>query len=385
LQTSWSPRGTVHALRSYRWSLYDLHYLFLVAIGVFCLAIVETPGPLVKTMITVLLMISMVLPITRQFFLPFFSILIYLVLFYSCRFIPTEMRPPIWSRVLPALENIIYGANLSNILSAHTNTFLDLLAWFPYGIVHFTGPFVVSAIMFIFGAPGTLRVYATSFGYLNIIGVLCQVLFPCAPPWYENLHGLEPPNYSMTGSPAGLARIDALLGVDLYTSAFTGSPMVFGAMPSLHAGTATMHVAFLAHLFPRAKYVLYSYVLWIWWATLYLQHHYAVDLIAGSALAIGIFLFAKTKFLARLQTDKMTRWDYDYTEIGNAPESYGLQRINTDYNFDSDEWTVGSSSSISSGTMSPADETNSLWEAQTLTSLHDSDLEAQDVIVDDRR
>ena len=81
----------------------------------------------------------------------------------------------------------------------------------------------------------------------------------------------------------------------------------------------------------------------------------------------------------------MTRWDYDYTEIGNAPESYGLQRINTDYNFDSDEWTVGSSSSISSGTMSPADETNSLWESQTLTSLHDSDLEAQDVIVDDRR
>lgn len=198
------------------------------------------------------------------------------------RFIPAEWRPPIWVRVLPALENIIYGANLSNILSKNTNAFLDVLAWIPYGLIHFAAPFVCSIVLFIFAAPGTLPVFSRSFGYMNIIGVTIQILLPCAPPWYEILHGLAPANYSMSGSPAGLARIDELFGVDLYTSTFTASPMVFGAMPSLHAGSATIEALFLSHVFPRGKWVFYAYTMWIWWATLYLQHHYAVDLIAGS-------------------------------------------------------------------------------------------------------
>ena len=82
------------------------------------------------------------------------------------------------------------------------------------------------------------------------------------------MYGSTPANYSMPGSPAGLARIDKLFGVDLYTSTFNASPQVFGAMPSLHSGTATMHALFLAHIFPRGKYFIYSYLLWIWWATL---------------------------------------------------------------------------------------------------------------------
>lgn len=198
------------------------------------------------------------------------------------RFIPAEWRPPIWVRVLPALENIIYGANLSNILSKNTNAFLDVLAWLPYGIIHFVAPVICSAVLFVFAAPGTVPVFARSFGYMNIIGVTIQILFPCAPPWYENLYGLAAANYSIPGSPAGLARIDQLFGVDLYTSTFTASPIVFGAMPSLHSGWATLQALFLGHVFPRAKWVFYAYILWIWWATLYLQHHYAVDLIAGS-------------------------------------------------------------------------------------------------------
>ena len=56
------------------------------------------------------------------------------------------------------------------------------------------------------------------------------------------MYGLAPANYAMEGSPAGLARIDQLFGVDMYTSTFTASPLVFGAFPSLHAGCATIEV-----------------------------------------------------------------------------------------------------------------------------------------------
>ena len=198
------------------------------------------------------------------------------------RFVPGDWRPSIWVRVLPALENILYGANLSNILSAHQNALLDVLAWLPYGIIHFGVPFVCSAVMFVFGPPGTLPVFARSFGYMNLAGVIIQMLFPCSPPWYENLYGLAPANYSIKGSPAGLARLDQLFGIDFYTPKFTASPLVFGAFPSLHSGCGTTEVLFMSHVFPQLQPLFITYLLWLWWSTMYLSHHYAVDLVGGS-------------------------------------------------------------------------------------------------------
>lgn len=85
LQTSFSPAGTISALRQHQWSAYDAQYLLLALVGIFCLCIVEMPGPMVKTGISALLMISLILPVTRQFFLPSLPIFGWLVLFYSCK------------------------------------------------------------------------------------------------------------------------------------------------------------------------------------------------------------------------------------------------------------------------------------------------------------
>jgi hypothetical protein len=198
------------------------------------------------------------------------------------RYISADYRPAIWVRVLPALENILYGANLSNILSANKHTVLDLLAWIPYGIVHYVSPVVVCFCMFIWGPPGTLPIWARAFGYMNITAVLIQIVFPCSPPWYENTYGLAPANYSIAGDAAGLKAIDKLFGVDLYTSGFHASPMVFGAFPSLHSGWATLETLFMGHVFPKLFPVYVFYTMWLWWSTMYFSHHYAVDLVAGS-------------------------------------------------------------------------------------------------------
>lgn len=291
------------------------------------------------------------------------------------RFVPSDWRPAIWVRVLPALENILYGANISNILSAHQNVALDVLAWIPYGLCHYGAPFVVSAIMFVFGPPGTVPLYARTLGYISMTAVAIQLLFPCSPPWYENLYGLAPADYSMQGNPAGLGRIDKLLGIDLYTSGFRQSPVVFGAFPSLHAADSTLAALFMSQIFPRLKPLWVTYTLWMWWATMYLSHHYAVDLVGGGLLATIAFYFAKTRFLPRMQKDKMYRWDYDYVEIGDAAPGYGYGLANLgDLSVDSDEWTVGSSSSFSSGSLSPVDGHYS-WESDSLVSPG-SDLEA---------
>ncbi|KAK4556011.1 Phosphatidylinositol:ceramide phosphoinositol transferase (IPC synthase) [Recurvomyces mirabilis] len=281
---------------------------------------------------------------------------------------------------MAALENILYGANLSNILSAHKNTVLDVLAWIPYGVTHIGAPFVVSGLMFVFGPPGTLPVWAKAFGYMNLTGVVIQLFFPCSPPWYENLYGLAPANYTMKGNPAGLAAIDKLFGVDLYTSTFIASPVVFGAFPSLHSGCATIEALFMSHLFPKLRPLFVIYFLWLWWATMYLSHHYAVDLVAGSLISAVAYFVSKGTFLPRLQPGKMFRWDYDYVERGepiDADAPYGLTDIEEYLLPDSDEWTIASGSSLSGnnsrepsiGMRSPG--AGDSWDGDTLASSSD--------------
>jgi inositol phosphorylceramide synthase catalytic subunit len=85
LQTSFSPADTLRSLQSHRWTIYDGQYLILAILGVFSLYVIESPGALFKTVVASLLLFSLVLPITRQFFLPFLPIAAWLIFFYACR------------------------------------------------------------------------------------------------------------------------------------------------------------------------------------------------------------------------------------------------------------------------------------------------------------
>lgn len=377
LETSFSPADTLRSLRTHQWSFYDGQYLFLAIIAIFCFSVMEG-SPFMKTFIAALLMLGLVLPISRQFLLPFLPAMTWLLLFASCKYISGDYRPAIWVRVLPALENILYGANLSNMFSAHKNVVLDLLAWIPYGLAHYASPVIVCACMFIWGPPGSLPTFARAFGYMNIAGVLVQLIFPCSPPWYENKYGLAPANYAMEGDAAGLKAIDQLFGIDLYTSGFRASPMVFGAFPSLHSGWATLETLFMGHVFPKLFPVYICYTLWLWWSTMYFSHHYAVDLVAGSLFAGVAFFFSRAKYLPRVQPGKEFRWDYEYIEIGEPKDGPGYSMLDIYEEFhphSDDEWTAGSSSSFSSGTRSPSngprspvDEAHSMWESDTVIS-----------------
>jgi len=106
--------------------------------------------------------------------------------------------------------------------------------------------------------------------------------------------------------------------------------------------------------------------------------------VAGGLIAAAFFFYAQTSFIPRPQTDKVLRWDYDYIELGEAPEigedyAYGLAELDRfgHTRGSNDEWTVGSSSSISSGSRSPATEdTGSVWDGETLASDGEKELEA---------
>jgi hypothetical protein len=85
LKTSFSPADTLRSLQNHRWTIYDGQWLLLAVVGIFSLSIIESPGPLVKTMVATLILSSFIFPITRQFIRPFTPIASYLIFFYACR------------------------------------------------------------------------------------------------------------------------------------------------------------------------------------------------------------------------------------------------------------------------------------------------------------
>ncbi|KAG9319434.1 hypothetical protein KVV02_001188 [Mortierella alpina] len=288
------------SLQQHRYTLYDLQYLFLFAIFVFCYTMIRR-SLWIKLPLAVFIIAPLFPQRTRAFMLPFLAIAAWLGLFYACRFIPSGWRPHIFTSVLPTLDNILYGGNLSNLLASSTSSWKDLLAWLPYGIFHFVMPMIVAMLIARFAPRGTLPVFARTFGYMNIAGVITQLIFPCAPPWFETRYGpLQPAAYSMPGDPGGLVRVDDLFGIEMYRNTFTASPLVFGAFPSLHSGCAWQLAFFTVFMFgPQALPMALAYVLWIWWSAMYLGHHYVVDLVGGAIYAV-ISFWIGSRFLPSL-------------------------------------------------------------------------------------
>lgn len=86
LQTSFNVLDSITALRRRTWCIYDLQYLVVFGYILFSLCILP-PAPLIKTGAMVVLGILLLMPVTRQFFLPSLPIWTYLLYFFSSRYV----------------------------------------------------------------------------------------------------------------------------------------------------------------------------------------------------------------------------------------------------------------------------------------------------------
>lgn len=162
---------------------HQIQYIFIAALLLIDFIIIQAPTIIPRSILAALLLSSFWIPYIRKFTLPALPIFTWLITFYACQFIPIDYRPNhIFVNLLPTLERILYGANLSEVISKHTHPVLDILAWLPYGVIHFSFPFILALLLFVFGPPGCLKVYGAAFGYMNLAGVLTQLLFPNASP-----------------------------------------------------------------------------------------------------------------------------------------------------------------------------------------------------------
>ncbi|KAF8761283.1 PAP2 protein [Rhizoctonia solani] len=264
LNYSFSPSVTFAKFRAHKFTWTEIgEYGFLTVLATFWVTIMTAPPFPYKLMIPMLYTTGIIIPFTSQFLVPATPVLAWVITFFSSRFIPTEWRPSISVSLLPTLESVLYGGNISDILTRYTNPVLDVLAWLPYG--RNAGK----------GNNEALKFWARAFGYMNLAGVLIQIVFPCAPPWYELIYGLTPANYSIHGAAGGLARIDALFHSNGYQTTFSASPVAL----------------FISHFFPKLRRYIWCYAALLYWATMYLTHHYLIDVVGGTCLTVFMFYF----------------------------------------------------------------------------------------------
>ncbi|KAI9022999.1 hypothetical protein CLU79DRAFT_749889 [Phycomyces nitens] len=354
--------------RHWTWSSWQ--YPLIITLLAFDIAIIQAPPLAVRIILACLFLTSLTIPYVRRFVLPALPIFTWLITFYACQFIPLDYRPKhIFVNILPTLERILYGSNLSEIISKHTHWTLDLLAWLPYGVIHFAFPFVLSLLLFVFGPPSCLKLFGSAFGFMNIAGVLTQLCFPNASPWYENIYGSSPADYSIKGEAGGLSRIDDILGLQLYGSTFGNSPLVFGAFPSLHSGCATIEMLFLFYLCPRLWPVCIAYTMWMWWATMYLTHHYMIDLVGGSIYALIAFCIARP-YLPTIQPNARTRLAY-----------YGIEKLSLSAFVRSIEYMGDPADSESLRLKRQDDEESRLMKRNIQRAMVDMDGEMEEILV----
>ncbi len=170
-------------------------------------------------------------------------------------------------------------AHLLNVISANFYTF------------HFAVPIVIG---WIFWHTTNDRKMFYRFAYtlttLNFMALATFMLFPTAPPWYVMHYGFAQPQHtSFFGLSAGsLVDLDKLLGGHTFATIWDSfNPNHFAAVPSLHGAYPIAAITFLYLKFRKYLGWMLLYPLGTWFAAVYLNQHYVVDLIIG-----GIYLWA---------------------------------------------------------------------------------------------
>jgi membrane-associated phospholipid phosphatase len=167
----------------------------------------------------------------------------------------------------------------------NVNSFERLLVW-----CHWMWFFVPhSSVAYVmWRAPERFPAAATRMYAVFDVGAVFYWAIPTAPPWWAAARGRLD-----DGQALRVRRMMIEYGQQFWGERWGGLYDVLGgnplaAMPSLHFATSLMGAHLLSEIDPVAGAVGWTYAATLGLALVYLGEHYAIDLIAGAALAEGI-------------------------------------------------------------------------------------------------
>lgn len=218
------------------------------------------------------------------------------LLYNSMRYCPNYLFGDIDIRGIYETEREWFGIGIltpNEWWAVHATPVLDFLAgcfylmWVPL-------PVVFGIWLFFTGRRELCFRYSCAFLFINILGFIGYYLHPAAPPWYVAKFGFDP-LFDTGGDAAGLVRFDALIGLPVFQTIYSGNSNVFAAVPSLHAAYCPV-AAFYALKAGDSWWslVLGIFSIGIWWTAVYSAHHYVIDVLLGIlVLILGLILFER--------------------------------------------------------------------------------------------
>lgn len=214
-------------------------------------------------------------------------LVVWLALFQLSILLPTSLRPEIDVETLPELERALFGSTFVHRMLPRFDG-LIVLAAIPY-LCHFMLPWVFA--LYLWWNRANPLLFFWCLGLLNLCALITQLVWATAPPWYVEMAGTAVPTYDTPSDPGRLIRVDKILQISLFESMYGQNPVVFGSFPSLHGAWPFLISLYTpSHLLGNWKWL---YVLWIWWAAIYLKHHFLVDLLGGAFYTLVPYYISK--------------------------------------------------------------------------------------------
>ena len=252
---------------------------------------------------------------TRRFILGFSIFIVYWIVFDYMKAFPNYAYNDVNIRSLYEIEKSFFGIVVdgtlltpNEYLRLHTTSTLDVMAGIFY-LCWIPVPLAFAAVMFFRNRAAFFR-FSLTFFLGNIIGFIGYYLYPAAPPWYVSQYGFlfDP---ATPGNTAGLARFDQLSGISIFEGIYAKSSNVFAAMPSLHAAYMLIVLYYGLQYKLGAWNLLFAVIVCgIWFAAVYSNHHYVVDVLAGifcSLLGIALFHWWAVSNSGRKALDNLIR------------------------------------------------------------------------------
>jgi len=189
-------------------------------------------------------------------------------------------------------------------LSGHSGAGARAVEWFAQ-IIYFSHLFVVPAVILAFWTLGSSREsyraafcqHLRAFTLLNFAAIVIYLLSPVAPPWWVTLNGAAQPTAALV---AQVKIADAMPGI-LIQGMIRNASQWFAAVPSLHGAYPVLLLLLLAQKrngFALAGIALYVCAMWA--ATVVLNQHYVIDLVAGALLALAAWWAARYPGMKRI-------------------------------------------------------------------------------------
>jgi len=220
----------------------------------------------------------------RNFLKPIFAI-IYVGAIYSAMH-NISGKGEIYYQYVIKIEKFLFGTILPHFLQKSIGsqkiTSLDIMCIIVY-LLHFVFP-IITGLFFLLKEKKYFGQFLTDLIILSLIGFGIYLLIPTAPPWIAAQKGFIPMVYKYIFK---LAEMFPSLNLkEIY---FRNIGNMYGAMPSIHSAYPVLIYFYLGKYKKRNFIIFLPFLLFIFFALIYLGEHYAADVIAGILFTLLIF------------------------------------------------------------------------------------------------